>query len=238
MTSLVEEKSERCVEKTGCSGQVGREKVKVGKDDLQVGIPGQYLVYLGTSEDRVAAASGFGSPLLIGTSTENTLPFATPLAPGSRYFWRVDAGTRSGLVKGVVHFFDLPFQSTGNPILQPRGTTGYSDRFGRQLSAGPDGLLVSEANKVLFYTFEPETGDHEHVQTILGYGDSSSAFGGAMGESIATGPGLLIAGNDEFNDPVEDAGAAFIHRPTRSGTWSRTTTLPDPPLEGVSLISL
>gem|GEM_PF-1912537 len=195
-------------------------------------VPGatRYRVFLGTNEAGVTAA-GPGSPLQIGAPTDQSLPVNGLLKAGRRYFWWVDSLTPGGTVRGTVHFFDLPFQSTGNPIVQPREDLSYSARFGHQLSANADGVLISEDNKMLLYSFDRTTGEHAPIQTFTGSEDRNVQ---ELGWSTAMGPGLLITGDPGFDEPVRDAGGTYAYRPGANGFWNRTAILPDPALDGVS----
>ena len=182
----------------------------------------EYQVFLGTSQSAVNSA-GIGSPLRIGSSQTNSLALTQPLAHGYRYYWRVDSLTPSGSIKGTVHFFDLPFQSSGNPLIQPGNTAFYSPTFG-SIAAGPDGVAVHESPAVKWFEFDWMTGTHRYAQDLR---DGNSLSSDGFEASLAAGPDLLIAGNPRFDDPANDAGAAFIHRRSPDGNWYRANRLAD-----------
>ena len=186
----------------------------------------EYQVFLGTSQAAVNSA-GIGSPLRIGTSQTHTLVLSNPLAMGYRYYWRVDALTPGGVVKGTVQFFDFPFQSSGNPIVQPGAISSYGAGFGANLAPGPDGLMVGESTTVKWFEFDWTTGAHRFAQELRENGLLSTSYQTAL----AAGPDLMIAGNPLYAEPTTNTGAASIHRRDADGQWFRSFKLPDPSVE-------
>ena len=189
----------------------------------------EYRVFLGTNESVVIAAGTF-SPSHLGTTETNAFELGEALAHGDRYFWRVDALTPGGLVKGTVEFFDLPFQPSGNPILQPDDRFGVGGAFGTSLVAFDDGLAATQGERVLRHEFDAATGEH---RPVFDFRSPSASFDSRFGKSIAAGKDLMIVGDPQYEKPVDQSGAAFVHVPFPDGFWHRERVLPDPPDESL-----
>ncbi len=125
--------------------------------------------------------------------------------------------TSSGVVKGTLRFFDLPFVQGAGPILQVASS----------FASGPDGLAIGTTETgVELFQLDPQTGAHNRVQSFKPYGTNHR---NKLGKSIAMTPGALIAGDIGYDKPVQNTGGVFVLRQLWTEEWKLGELLPDPP---------
>ncbi len=185
----------------------------------------EYTVFLGRTDGSVRHA-GIGSPHMIGVTADRTLTLPEELETGQRYYWRVDALTTSGPVRGEVYFFDLPFQSSGNPIIQPEPHQSSGPRFGTRISTAGDDLMLTQGSMVRRFEFDWREGSHHHIGDIRNGGMFSA---GAM----ATGPGVMVAGVPGYSLSGDLDGIALAHRKDAEGDWIETSRVTAAPGDSV-----
>lgn len=161
-------------------------------------LPGvsRYQVYLGTSSEEVAAATS-SSRTYLGEFSTFAVGLSSPLVPGTKYFWRVDAVTSGGVAKGDVRSFTVSIVSLDRSSVAA-ATVECDPSHDVQLKMGSatDGVAWTATPTASWITLEqtngvtPATLNIKLDATKAGVGD----FEGAVQ--------ISVAGQSELSVPV------------------------------------
>lgn len=182
-----------------------------------------YRVFAGTTEAAVTAAAA-GSPLQVGQAESNTFQLATP-AFGFRWFWRVDAMTGAGTVKGATWWFDVPL-----PELAPAVSVDNTPNGMTRLHAGANGLtkgLPGDGWSYL-YRYDASDGRPVPVQEI-----QTNPSGYQPQPVPVLGDRWLVVGDTTHSSASMPTGGLFLHE-YRNGRWQWLRTIVPPGVAGRS----
>lgn len=171
-----------------------------------------YQVYLGDAQAAVNSATT-ASPLRIGTSTGASFALENPLPAGFRYFWRFDAVTPGGTIKGTIYYFDVPFPQAFAPIQLSAGAGS-----GGVFATSPGGELVTGGSKHFnIYEPDPVNGGFRHREAFTAPDIDASSSG--FGSELAFGHDVIATGDPRFSETANESGAAFLFKAWPSGGW-------------------
>ncbi|MDA1005282.1 MAG: PQQ-binding-like beta-propeller repeat protein [Verrucomicrobia bacterium] len=191
-----------------------------------------YRVYLGTSPSGVGAETP-DPAVHLGTVVENRFDFDPPPAWGHRYYWRVDAVTASGVVRGEVSYFDIPFPPIGEPLTfaLPAPATGILLDSGTALVAtNGDGFASS-------YAISPADGTLSFDQHLGGVARNHSTTFSAVS---VCGQGWILRARENATSSEQPPVAATWSRDPFLGHWHQRDPLmfPDPGEDGSTSFAL
>ena len=112
-----------------------------------------YHLYLGVSSNLVSSATT-NSPFFLGTVSAAEIFLTSPLAPGTAYFWRIDAITQNEVIKGDINWFTVSAMSSSTSEINVTTIQGHRNfHTSVQLDSEPAGYSWSASADVPWISF-------------------------------------------------------------------------------------
>ncbi|MCW1886913.1 PQQ-binding-like beta-propeller repeat protein [Luteolibacter flavescens] len=171
-----------------------------------------YYVYLGDSQSAVTSATS-NSPLRIATVVGTGNPLSSDLPFGYRYYWRIDAITPTGTLKGAVYYFDVSFPEAFTPLQASAGSI-----LGSSFAASPTGeIATASSQRISIYEPIP-SGGFGHRETLIAQDIDNSQSN--FGTTLAFGPGVLATGDNKYSTAAnDDSGRVHVFSQSPADGW-------------------
>ncbi len=118
----------------------------------------RYRIYLGTSASVVENATQV-SPEYLGESVGATYTLPSPLAPGTTYYWRVDAVSSIGVTSGAIFSFTVSSIASNRHRIEANTVQGHTNLTEHiDLSSAIDGQAWSVSSEASWIKFAANSG--------------------------------------------------------------------------------